>query len=161
MNIGGIKIDDFNKYKSNSDLIVKLIKKSYSDQEIIFKEPDVIDLYVLQIGSSIKITIMPGDTWIETKKNIDLKLYGSDKLNNDNICRLCKLEMKTKTECNSCKKYCCIECYIKNFRENKGIIKCDNCSFSFGVKTSDNYIDILIGDIRENANTINKNRRKN
>ena len=78
---------------------------------------------------------------------------------NDNICRLCESEIKTKTECGGCKKICCIECYIENFKANKGIIKCDNCSYSFGVKTPDNYIDILVGDIRENASTMN--RKKN
>ena len=156
MNIGGIKIDNYNQYKSNSDLIIKLIKKSYPNEEIKFKEQDCIDLYVLQIGSSIKITIMPDDTWLTIKKNIDSKLYNLNQLYNDNICRLCELEMKTKTECNKCKKTCCIECYIKNFRKNNGIINCDNCSFSFGVKTPSSYIDILIDDIRENSNKMKK-----
>ena len=56
--------------------------------------------------------------------------------------------METKTECNCYKKSCCLECYIGNFRANKGIIKCDLCYYSFGVKTHDKYIDILANDIR-------------
>ena len=158
MNFAGITIDNWNQYKSNSDLIVKLIKNFYSGEKIKFQEPKGLDLYTVQIGSGIKITIMPDDTWISIKKNIDSKLYNLNKSNN--ICRLCELEMEIKTECNQCKKSCCIECYIKNFRKNKGIIKCDNCNFSFGQKTPDSYINVLIGDIRENARAMNKNKNK-
>lgn len=158
MDFGGINIDNWNQYKINSDLIVKLIKKSYTDQEIKFVEPNGIDLYTVQIGSNIMITIMPGDNWNNIKKNIDSKLYNP--IQSNNICRLCRLEMEIKTECNKCKKSSCIECYINNFRKNKGIIKCDNCDFSFGQKTPDSYIDILIDDIRENAHTMNKNKSK-
>ena len=153
MNFAGITIDNWNQYKSNSDLIVKLIKNFYSSEKIKFKEPKGLDLYTVQIGSGIKLTIMPDDTWMSIKKNIDSKLYNLNQ--SDNICRLCELEMKTKTECNQCKKSCCIECYIQNFRKNQGIIKCDNCNFSFGQKTPNSYIDVLIGDIRENAREMN------
>ena len=80
MNIGGVIINDFSQYKSNSNLIVRLIKKTYPNEKIIYEEPNKIDLYCVQIGTNIKITIMPGDTWTEIKKNIDLKLYDSNQL---------------------------------------------------------------------------------
>lgn len=149
MNIGGIQIDNWDNYKSSSDLIIKLIKKNYPNENILIEEPSGIDFYSVKIGSNIIITIMPEESWINIKKNIDLKLSNSNQY--DNICRLCGLEMKAKTACNKCKKTCCIECYIKNFKANKGIIKCDNCSCTFGVKTPDEYIDVLIDDIRAKA----------
>jgi transcription elongation factor Elf1 len=69
--------------------------------------------------------------------------------------------MKTKTTCNKCGKISCIECYIDCFKKNKGIIKCDICSFSFGIKTPDSYIDMLVEDIRKNAHMMNRARTKN
>lgn len=154
MNIRGVIIDDVYEYENNSNLIVELIKKFYSDKEIIFEKPATIDLYKIQIGSNIMMTIMPGDTWKEIKKNIDSKLYNLNK--SDNICRLCGLGMEVKTECNKCKKSCCVECYINCFKKNEGIIKCDNCSFSYGQKIHKSYIDKSINNIRENACKMNK-----
>lgn len=162
MNIGGVIINDWNQYKLNSNIIIGLIKKSYSEYEIKFEEPKGIDLYTVQIGSNIMITILPTNNWINIKKDIDSKINNMNQFdyhnsnNKFNLCRLCKLEIEIKTECNKCKKSSCIECYIKNFKKNKGIIKCDNCNFSFGQKTPDSYIDILIDDIREKANKMNK-----
>jgi hypothetical protein len=154
MNVGGIYINDLAQYKANSNLIFRLIKKNYPDEHIIFEESQNIDLDTVQIGCKINLTIMPDSTWIEIKKNIDGKLYGLK--NPNNICRLCQMNIKTKTECNKCKKSCCLECYIRNFKANNGIIKCDNCSYSFGVFTPDEYIDVLVGDIREKANQMNR-----
>jgi hypothetical protein len=149
MNIGGIQIDNWDNYKSGSNLIIKLIKKNYPKENIIIEEPVGIDFYSVKINSNITITIMPDDSWIDIKKNIDLKLSSLNQY--ENICRLCKMEIKAKTSCVRCQKTCCIECYIKNFKTNKGIIKCDNCSYKFGVKTPNEYIDILVEDIREKA----------
>lgn len=153
MNIGGIKIDNWDNYKSSSNLIIKLIKKNYPKENILIDEPNGIDFYSVKIGPNIIITILPGESWINIKKNIDLKLSSLNQY--ENICRLCELEMKAKTACNKCKKTCCIECYIKNFKANKGIIKCDNCLCTFGVKTPDEYIDVLVDDIREKAYGMN------
>lgn len=168
MNIGGIIIDDWNQYKLKSNIIIGLIKKSYPEQNIKLEEPKGIDLFTVQIGEDILITILPSNDWVSIKKDIDSKLYNLNQYNknkdkdidNSNLCRLCKLEMDIKTDCNKCKKSSCIECYIKNFKKNKGIIRCDNCNFSFGQKTPDSYIDILVDDIREKALTMMKNKLK-
>jgi len=151
MNIGGIKIDNYDKYKLDSKLIIKLVEKFYYNEHITVIEPQSFDFFELVINNHIKITILPQDTWISIKNNIDSKLS-----TNDNICRLCDKQIITKTTCNNCNKSCCIECYIDNFRKNKGIIKCDNCKYLFGVKTPDKYIELFIGDIRENARKLNK-----
>lgn len=148
MNIAGINIENINQYKSNSELIIKLIKKTYVKEEIIIDENLGIDFYSVNIGHKIKITIMPDDNWTIIKKNIDLILNVSIN-SNENICRLCGINMKSKTKCNKCNKFSCIECYIKNFNINKGIVKCDNCSYSFGILTPDEYLDILSDDIRK------------
>lgn len=149
MNIGGYIIENWSQYESNSKLIIKLIKKTYFNQNILFEKPNGLDLYSIKIGPNIKITICPNDSWLDIKKNIDSKLLNSNQC--ENICRLCTKEMETKTACNKCKKTCCIECYIVGFKKNKGIIKCDNCSYTFGVETPDDYIDVLVDDIRINA----------
>lgn len=157
MNFGGYNIENWSQYKSNSELIIKLIKKTYPDQNILFEEPIGLDLYSVKIGTNIKITICPDNSWLDIKKNIDLKLLNSNQC--ENICEICKKEMETKTACNKCKKTCCIECYINNFKKNKGIIKCDYCSYTFGIKTPDEYIDILIDDIRTNATGMRVNKK--
>jgi transcription elongation factor Elf1 len=64
--------------------------------------------------------------------------------------------MKAKTSCNKCHGICCIECYIDSFRKNKGIVVCGLCDYSYGVKTPDKYIDVLVGDIRDNLLQMNK-----
>lgn len=55
--------------------------------------------------------------------------------------------MKCAVGCNKCGKQTCLECYIDNFKLNKGIIRCETCNYSFGVKVPDEYIDLAIDDI--------------
>lgn len=147
LNIEGAQIDDLEKYNNMCVLIKKLIKKVYPNLKIRFDQINNMDLVYIIIENNVKIALMPNTEWINLKKEID------DKLNyktNEN-CELCKEKITKLACCNSCKKYTCIECYIKNFIKNSGIIKCHYCSYSFGVYTPPEYIDILVDDIRENA----------
>ncbi len=147
-NIQDVYIGNIEKYKQKCVLFKKLIKSTYPDIKIKFIDSDGVDLCYIEINKQIKIAILPNVVWQDIKKNIDLKLSKSIDFNN--FCSQCNKQMSTKTSCNKCYEICCVECYIDNFRKNKGLIVCGFCNYTYGIKTPDEYIDILIDDIRDN-----------
>ena len=152
-NIQDVYIGDIEKYKQKCMLFKKLIKSTYPDITIKFIDSDNVDLCYIKINEQIQIAILPNVIWHDIKKNIDLKLsqinYGSTKSIVNDYCSQCNKQMSAKTSCNKCHGICCVECYIDNFRKNKGLIVCKFCDYVYGIKTPDEYIDILIDDIRE------------
>lgn len=115
---------------------------------IEFTQLNKIDLVYVSIDSRIKFALMPNVKWSELKEEIDLKLRS---VYEEKMCEKCGCEMKCVVGCNKCGTQTCLECYIDNFKLNKGIIKCGICNYSFGVRVPYKYIDFAIDNIRSNA----------
>lgn len=146
--IVGVQIDDVEEYNAKCTIIKKLIKSHYKNSSIKFVQLNKIDLVYVIFDDKIKFAIMPDVKWSELKEEINEKLKDVYK---EKICSKCSCEMKCIAECNKCKTQTCLECYIDNFKLNKGIIKCGSCNYLFGVQVPDEYIDLAIDDIRYNA----------
>ena len=156
LNITGVQINDVEKYNKKCDVIKKLIKSTYPSIDISFEQINRLDLVFMNIENIIKIALLPDETWNQIKSNIDDKLntIGFNQLSKPyaiEYCELCSRNIRAKASCNFCHKICCIECYIDSFKKGKGIIKCGFCSKKFGVKCADEYIELMIDDIRTNA----------
>lgn len=136
------------EYKKKCDIIKKLVITQYMYYSIKFEQSNPFTLMYVIINSEIKLAIMPDTKWNELKHDIDLGLKQSyTKM----ICEECKESIKCVANCNRCKKSICVECYINNFKNGLGIIKCKFCSYSFGHIIHEDYIDLAIDDIRNNA----------
>jgi hypothetical protein len=146
--IEGINIDNIDEYNAKCDIIKKIIKSQYKNSSIKFTQLNKIDLVYVLIDGRIKFAIMPDVKWTELREEIDLKLRSVYK---DKMCVKCGCEMKCAAGCNKCRAQTCLECYIDNFKLNKGIVRCGICNYSFGVRVPDEYIDLAIDDIRSNA----------
>lgn len=148
LNVEGITIANIEDYNKKCLLIKKLINSTYKNSHIKFSQLSNIDLLYVVVDNIVKISIMPDSSWNNIKNDIDEKLKQT--LGN-RMCEGCKGNIKCLASCNKCKTNICLECYIDNFRIGKGIIKCNFCSYSFGCKVPDEYIDLAIDDIRTNA----------
>ena len=146
--IEGVQIVNVEEYNSKCDIIKKLIKSQYKNSSIKFVQLNKIDLVYVIFDKTIKFAIMPDVKWTELRKEIDFKLRDIYK---EKICKKCGCKIKCVAGCNNCGTQTCLECYIDNFKLNKGIIRCEICNYSFGVRVPDEYIDLAIDDIRTNA----------
>lgn len=148
LNIEGVCINNIDEYNKKCELIKQLAYSTYKNSKVSFIQVNKIELMYIVLDNIVKIAIMPEQNWIDIKNNIDIKLKQT--LGN-RLCKECKGQIKCLASCNNCHTNTCLECYINNFKKNKGIIKCKNCSYSFGCEVPDEYIDIAIDDIRDNA----------
>lgn len=142
------------EYKKQFDLIKKLIKLTYKNFQIEFEYLEENNALGVCLDKIVKILIYPNNSWIDIKINIDTQLKQTM---GNHICDECNDKIKCLASCNNCRSVICVECYINNFRTNKGIIKCKICSYSFGNVVPEEYIDFAIDNIRSNAK-INKNK---
>lgn len=148
IHIEGVCIENIDTYSKKCDTIIKLLKRNYKNCSIKYEQLSKIDLVYIMVDNRIKLAIMPEVKWNDLKKHIDLELksiYGK------RMCEECSGEIKCIASCNKCHNNTCLECYIENFKLNKGIVKCKICSYSFGVEIPDEYIDLAIDDIRSNT----------
>ncbi len=126
------------------------------DIDIKYEQANCFDFVFVVIGSINKLAILPDENWNQVKSNID-KVLNAIHMNLEQkkleSCELCTRDIKVKASCNFCHKISCLECYIDSFRKGCGVVKCGFCSQTFGVKCPKKYIDMMIGDIRENAIT--------
>jgi hypothetical protein len=148
IHIEGVCIDNTDEYNRKCEILKKIIKSEYKNSSVKFEQLNQNNLVYVIIDNRIKFALMPNVGWNVYKQNIDLELKS---LYGKRMCGECKGEIKCAATCNKCHILTCLECYIENFKSNKGIIRCKFCNYSFGVKVSDEYIDLAIDDIRENA----------
>lgn len=148
LDVEGIQIPNVEEYEKKRNLVKKLIKSTYKNSQITFRQLNKIDLMYVILDNIVKIAIMPDANWIGIKNDIDTKLKQT--LGNM-MCEGCKGQIKCLASCNKCHTNTCLECYIDTFRTGKGIIKCKFCSYSFGCQVPDEYIDLAIDDIKTNA----------
>ena len=139
---------DFSTYDKKCEIILKLIRMEFPNLEIA---RDVAYNHYMVIvfkgsGHRGKITISPDDKWDGIKDRIETALN-----NKRGTCKVCDEEIKVNATCNSCQGNYCMECYINIFRENKGMIVCPYCNYTFGIKTPNNMIEACITNIREKA----------
>ena len=90
------------------------------------------------------LTILKDSTWTEIKRHIDFKLSP----NPPKECLICLNKIIQNVSCTKCSCYTCIDCYINNFKTNKGLIICPFCRFTFGHKCSDSQIEMGIKIIK-------------
>ena len=139
---------DVDEYEKKCILIKKLIKSTYTNSKISFVQLNKNDLMFVMFDNIIKIAIIPNANWIDIKLDIDTKFKQTL---GDKMCQDCKGIIKCLASCNNCHYNTCLECYIDNFTAGKGIVKCKHCSYSFGHKIPNKYIDLAIDDIRSGA----------
>ena len=74
LDVEGIQIPNVKEYEKKCNLVKKLIKSTYKNSQITFRQLNKIDLMYVILDNIVKIAIMPNTNWIEIKNDIDIKL---------------------------------------------------------------------------------------
>lgn len=92
-------------------------------------------------------------TWNEIKQYIDAAIQKKEK---NNECSICYSSIEKKmVSCKKCIHVHCINCFVKNLKVNKGIMKCPTCRHTVSnCRIPDDVIDICIQDLILNFSNI-------
>lgn len=142
----GTVINDF--FTQNVALQFTLAKKyisSISDENISLTFNVKSHFYEIYFNDrNSLITIFENSNWSSNKAKIDTILFPSV-----NLCSICNGEFESgRVKCGDCNIFYCVNCYIDNFRKNKGIIKCISCNFSYGRILSKREIEQRVKTIK-------------
>ena len=122
------------------DILMYKIQKHLPNERMLYKTNKTTgNLEILFVNKKISITIFENYTWVETIRNIDLKINNE----RNNECSICYESEKDKRKivCSKCVCVLCVDCYVNMFRVNKGIIKCPCCRFTYGKVFPDSMIE--------------------
>ncbi len=148
INFDGVYITDIYEYKRKSNIIKNLINSSFSNLDIKYTQANDKDIVRVQINNDLKFGIFPDHSWKEIKNIIEHKLNPA---HNNTICNICDDYIIFDASCPRCQTEICLECYILNYKNGLGVVKCVFCYYTYGVHIPKKYINFLIDNIRENA----------
>jgi len=126
--------------------LIHRIRDYLPNEKIQFNIHEITgDLEIIFTDKKAMMTVLDSNTWDEIKRHIDVKL-SNEKSDECSICSTNELK-KRRVTCTKCANEWCVNCYIRIFRANKGIIKCPFCRFSFGVEYPKYMVEIGVRQI--------------
>jgi len=143
----GNEIKELNDYKPSHEQLINKIKNYLPNEELRFKTHKITgDLQIIFTNKKAIMTILEDNTWDEIKHHIDTKMSNS-KSDECSICSTKETKQTQRVTCTKCASDWCVDCYINIFRENKGIIKCPFCRFTYGQQMSDYMVNMGVQQI--------------
>jgi hypothetical protein len=124
--------------------IVNNIKKNFPDIEFSHHINDD-NVRIITTGNAL-ISVLPESSWSEVKRNMEKVQL--QKWRHDD-CRVCDNPIVRNVRCSSCSENTCSDCYINNFKTNRGLIVCPFCQFTYGRKMSASQINRGVLDIQQ------------
>ena len=68
LDVEGIQITNVEEYEKKCNLVKKIIKSTYKNSQITFRQLNKIDLMYVILDKIVKILIIPDANWIKIKK---------------------------------------------------------------------------------------------
>ena len=135
---------EFEKYDKRCVVIKNLILKNYTNSTFEFiRNPDTLCIEVV-INNNSKISLLPDNTWDEIKRHINKKIRGFD----GDDCPICYSNIEKAVSCARCSNNWCGECYIKIFKQGKGVITCPHCRYSYGNTMPEYMLKMGVDEIK-------------